>query len=198
MRIKNCLVPLLLAFTVVLTACNDNGNGNSGGNQAANPPQAVQTNQAPSQPENLPPPPSAGQPQSLPTIDLHIDNAVLHTEIASTGQERETGLMYVTQMPDNDGMIFLMPGVGPATFWMKNTLIPLSVAFIDSNGVILDIHDMQPADPNARDQDIPLTHSDTDKTAYSLETNLHWFALNGIKPGDKITPPPSTWGTVHP
>jgi uncharacterized membrane protein (UPF0127 family) len=196
MRIKNCPAPLLFAFTVVLTACNDNGNPSV--SPVANPPQTVQTNQATSQPENVPAPPSAGQPQSLRTIDLHIDNAVLHTEVASTRQERETGLMYVTQMPDNDGMMFLMAEVGPATFWMKNTLIPLSVAFIDSNGVILDIHDMQPADPTARDQNIPLTHRDSDKTAYALETNLHWFALNGIKPGDKITPPPTAWGTAQP
>jgi uncharacterized membrane protein (UPF0127 family) len=143
-------------------------------------------------------PTAGGQPQSLPSVDLHIDHAVLHTEIASTGQERETGLMYVHAMPDNDGMIFLMPDVSQATFWMKNTLIPLSVAFIDRNGVILDIHDMQPADPRVPDADLPRTLSRNDQVAYALETNLHWFSLNGIKPGDKIEPPPATLGPAQP
>jgi uncharacterized membrane protein (UPF0127 family) len=94
-------------------------------------------------------------------------------------------------------MIFLLP-LGHADFWMKNTLIPLSVAFIDPKGVILEIHDMQPADPHMPDDQLPRTRSDSDQVAYALETNLHWFALNGIKPGDKIVPPPSSLGPPHP
>ena len=104
--------------------------------------------------------------------------------------------MYVTKMPDNDGMLFVLP-VGHAEFWMKNTLIPLSVAFIDKDGVILEIHDMQPADPTMPDNQLPRTRSDSDQVAYAIETNLHWFALNGIKPGDKITPPPATLVPAH-
>jgi uncharacterized membrane protein (UPF0127 family) len=138
------------------------------------------------------------QPQTLRVVDLKIGRATLHAQIAATGDEREIGLMYVSKMSDNDGMIFLMPAVSQATFWMKNTLIPLSVAFIDPNGVILDIHDMQPGDPTLPDANLPVTRSDTDRTAYALETNLHWFALNGIKPGDKILPPPSTLGKPQP
>jgi len=87
--------------------------------------------------------------------------------------------MYRTSLPDNQGMIFLLPQVTTATFWMKNTLIPLSIAFIDKNGVILEIHDMKA-------QDETITRSDSDQIAYALETNLHWFALNGVKLGDKI------------
>jgi uncharacterized membrane protein (UPF0127 family) len=119
---------------------------------------------------------ATGQPQSLPTVDLHIDQATLHTEIAATGQEREIGLMYVSKLSDNDG---------------KNTLIPLSIAFIDRNGVILDIHDMK-----AMDETTVLSRND--QVAYALETNLHWFALNGIKPGDRITPPPASLGAAQP
>jgi uncharacterized membrane protein (UPF0127 family) len=133
----------------------------------------------------------AQTPQSLPMMDLHIDQAVLHTEIAATEKEQETGLMYVTKLPDNEGMIFLLPTVTQATFWMKNTLIPLSIAYIDRNGVILDIHDMKPMDES-------IVRSDTDQVAYALEANLHWFALNGIKPGDKILPPPSAWPKAQP
>ena len=131
--------------------------------------------------------PNGGQPQSLATVTLHIGKAELTTEVAATQEQQETGLMYRTHLGDNNGMIFLLPTITNATFWMKNTLIPLSVAYIDKNGVILEIHDMKALDTS-------ITRSDSNQVAYALETNLHWFALNGIKPGDKIEPPPSTLG----
>jgi uncharacterized membrane protein (UPF0127 family) len=126
-------------------------------------------------------------------VTLHLGKTSLTTEIAATRGQEERGLMFVTKLPDNDGMIFILP-IGRADFWMKNTLIPLSVAFIDKNGVILEIHDMKPGDPSVPDRLLPRTLSDSDQVAYALETNLHWFALNGVKPGDKIDPPPSTLG----
>jgi len=129
--------------------------------------------------------------EPMAKVTLHIGKASLTTEIAATGAQEERGLMFVTKMPDNNGMIFLLPKVTTATFWMKNTLIPLSIAFIDKNGVILEIHDMKALDET-------ITRSDSDQVAYALETNLHWFALNGIKPGDKIDPPPATLGPPLP
>ena len=132
-----------------------------------------------------------GAPQSLTSVDLHMGKATLHTQVAATPGEQEQGLMFYTKLPDNDGMIFLLP-LGRASFWMKNTLIPLSVAFIDKDGIILEIHDMQPAPAGLADSKIPQTNSVSDKVAFALETNIHWFALNGIKPGDKIDPPPGT------
>ena len=131
---------------------------------------------------------SVGQ---MAKVTLHIGKASLTTQIAASSAQQERGLMYVTKMPDNDGMIFLLPKITTATFWMKNTLIPLSIAFIDKDGVILEIHDMKALDET-------ITRSDSDQVAYALETNLHWFALNGIKPGDKIDPPPSTLGPPVP
>ena len=131
-------------------------------------------------------------------VTLHIGKASLTTEIAATPAQEERGLMWVSKLPDNDGMIFLQPKIGIATFWMKNTLIPLSIAYIDKNGVILEIHDMQPGDPNVPDNQLPITRSDSNQVAYALETNLHWFALNGIKPGDKLQPAPSTLGSPTP
>jgi uncharacterized membrane protein (UPF0127 family) len=124
----------------------------------------------------------AGVPQSLPSVTLHLGKASLSTEIAATAHEGEIGLMYRRSLPDNSGMIFVLP-LGRATFWMKNTLIPLSIAFLDTEGAILEIHDMKAMDTS-------ITTSDSDQVAYALETNLHWFALNGIKPGTKIDPPP--------
>ena len=128
---------------------------------------------------------------ALAKTTLHIGAASLNTQIAATPAQGERGLMYVTHLPDNDGMLFVL-AFGHAEFWMKNTLIPLSVAFIDKNGVILEIHDMQPGDPNVPDRMLPRTRSDSDQVQYALETNIHWFSLNGIKSGEKILPPPST------
>ncbi len=133
-----------------------------------------------------------GTPQALPLVTLRVGKASLETQIAASPAQQETGLMYRTSLGDNSGMIFLLGNPARATFWMKNTLIPLSVAFIDKNGVILEIHDMSPAQPNLPDAQIPVTRSVSDQVAYALETNIHWFALNGIKPGDKIDPAPAT------
>lgn len=129
--------------------------------------------------------PDNGQAQSLQKVTLHLGKATLNTEIAATPAQQEVGLMNRPHLADNDGMIFLLPNITTATFWMKNTLIPLSIAFLDKNGVILEIHDMKPLDET-------ITRSDSNQVAYALEANLHWFALNSIKPGDKIDPAPVT------
>jgi uncharacterized membrane protein (UPF0127 family) len=123
-----------------------------------------------------------GQPQALPAVPVHIGHATLSAEIAATEQEGEIGLMYRRSMPDNDGMLFVLP-VQRAVFWMENTYIPLSIAFLDKDGTILELHDMKALD-------LSHTVSDSDQVAYAIETNLHWFDLNGIKPGMKIDPPP--------
>lgn len=140
--------------------------------------------------------PAAAQTASvaaLPKITLHIGKVELKAEIAATPAEEERGLMFRTSLGDNDGMIFLLqPAPQTAEFWMKNTLIPLSVAYIGKNGTILEIHDMQPGDPTVPDNQLPRTRSDSDQVYFALETNLHWFSLNGVKVGDKITPPPET------
>ena len=132
-----------------------------------------------------------GAPQHLRVVDLHIGSATLHTEVAANETQREIGLMHVAKMGDNDGMIFLMPAVERVSFWMKDTLIPLSIAFIDPNGTILEIHDMKAMDTTT-------LNSDSTQVAYALETNLHWFALNGIKPGDHLSPAPATLGKPEP
>jgi hypothetical protein len=129
----------------------------------------------------------------LTTTTLHIGKADLKTEIAATPAEEERGLMFRTSLGDNNGMLFLLqPAPQTAEFWMKNTLIPLSVAFIGKDGTILEIHDMQPGDPTVPDDQLPRTRSDSDQIYFALETNLHWFSLNGVKAGDKITPLPAT------
>jgi|SRR5579871_1707610 len=127
---------------------------------------------------------SNGQPQTLPTYDLKLGPATLHTEVAVTPREDEIGLMFRPSMPDNNGMLFVLPG-NVAEFWMKNTLIPLSVAFLDQDGTILEIHDMKAFDES-------ITRSDSPHVFYAIEANLHWFDLNGIKPGTKVSPAPAS------
>jgi uncharacterized membrane protein (UPF0127 family) len=136
-------------------------------------------------------PGDTGEPQQLRLVDLHIDHATLHTEVAANETQREIGLMHVAHMGDNNGMIFLMPAVTRVSFWMKDTLIPLSIAFIDPKGTILEIHDMKAMDTTT-------LNSDSNQVAYALEANLHWFALNGIKPGDHVEPAPATLGKPEP
>jgi uncharacterized membrane protein (UPF0127 family) len=129
------------------------------------------------------------QPNSgLDTVTLHVGKADIKAEVAATSEEDARGLMYRRSLGDNNGMLFFLAGPQTASFWMKNCFIPLSVAFIDKDGTILEIHDMQPPPPGIPDAQEPLTRSDSGQVYYALEANLHWFALNGIKPGDKVTP----------
>jgi uncharacterized membrane protein (UPF0127 family) len=127
----------------------------------------------------------------LPILELSAGIHLIRAEAASTFETRAQGLMFRKHLGPNEGMFFVFPQSELHCMWMKNTLIPLSVAFIDKNGVILEIHDMKALDET-------ITRSDSDQVAYALETNLHWFALNGVKPGDKIQPAPSTLGAPLP
>ncbi len=135
--------------------------------------------------------------QPLKTVTLRIGKATLEAEVAVTREETSRGLGFRPRLADNAGMIFVLP-TERATFWMKDCLISLSVAFLDKDGVILEIHDMMAPDPTKQidDSSLPLTRSDSDKVAYAIETNLHWFALNGIKLGEKIDPPPEILRTL--
>jgi len=103
-------------------------------------------------------------------------------EIARTEQERAQGLMYRKKLPDGEGMIFIFERDEQLSFWMKNTVIPLSIAFIASDGRITEIKDMQPLDLNS----VKSSRS----VRYALETPQGWFTRVGVKPGDvlEITP----------
>ncbi len=114
-------------------------------------------------------------------VELSVGSqAHLKTEIARTPEQMAQGLMYRDQLADNAGMLFLFTTEKQASFWMANTKIPLSIAFLDSRGVILELYDMKPLD---RSQ----TVSQSDRVLYALEVNQGWFALNGIKSGDRVT-----------
>ena len=124
---------------------------------------------------------------AMPQIELTVNKQVLTTEVAHTDPDRMQGLMHRRMLPENRGMLFVFPNIAYHGMWMMNTYIPLSVAFIDNDGIIINIADMQ---PHTRD-----SHNATRPARYALEMNLGWFRKRGIGPGMKIeglekAPPP--------
>ncbi|UGQ47673.1 DUF192 domain-containing protein [Massilia endophytica] len=105
---------------------------------------------------------------------------LIQAEVAATGPQREQGLMFREQMAPNAGMVFVFDSPSRQCMWMKNTLIPLSVAFIDADGKIVNIEDMQPQtlDSHCSAKGKPVL--------YALEMNLGWFRHKNIKPGMSI------------
>jgi len=101
-------------------------------------------------------------------------------ETALTEIQRETGMMFRTNMAENEGMVFVFPTPFRASFWMMQTELPLSAAYIDPEGVILEIHDLQPHDTNA-------VVAASDNVQYVLETRQGWFQRHGIKAGTVIS-----------
>lgn len=119
------------------------------------------------------------QPE-LPTATLRVGKVAVRAEIADDDSERATGLMFRESLPADSGMLFVMPSTGPAGFWMKNTLIPLSIAYIGPDGTILEIHDMQPKSEKAIRSTFPTI-------SYALEMPQGWFGKNNIWPGERIS-----------
>ncbi|CAH0221139.1 hypothetical protein SRABI84_02386 [Peribacillus simplex] len=105
----------------------------------------------------------------------------LIVQVADTERKREMGLMFVGKLPENEGMLFVFTGKIYGGFWMKNTLIPLSIAFLDSDGEILKILHMEPCK-----EDICPTYDPGLSYNYAIEVNLGWFGRNQIKEGDYV------------
>ena len=103
----------------------------------------------------------------------------MKVEIATDDQQRAHGMMFRKSMPKDDGMLFVFDEPAYHSMWMKNTLIPLSVAFIDKDGVILNILDMEPQTEDS--------HIAAGPAVYAIETNKGWFAEKKVKAGDKVT-----------
>lgn len=122
--------------------------------------------------------PTEAQPK-LPTVKLWIGPEQMDAELCVTPQEERTGMMFRKSMGENDGMIFNLGYAQQASFWMKNCYVPLSVAYIDQDGMIQEIHPLQPMDTN------PVL-SATSNIRFALETPQGWFEKHNIKPGTPI------------
>jgi len=114
----------------------------------------------------------------LPEIALTINGHALTAEVASDDASRTRGLMYRRILPENRGMLFVFDTNSIHAMWMANTYVPLSVAFLDERGVIINIEDMKPLTRDA--------HAAARPARYALEANLGWFRKRGIRPGARV------------
>ncbi|MBN8440778.1 MAG: DUF192 domain-containing protein [Thauera sp.] len=121
----------------------------------------------------------AGRVQAeLPLAELGVGMYRIEAEVAHTFQTRQIGLMNRRTMPLQRGMVFVFPEGATHCMWMKNTFLPLSVAFIDERGRVINVEDMQPQTED--------NHCARAPARYALEMNIGWFRERGIKAGDTI------------
>jgi uncharacterized membrane protein (UPF0127 family) len=119
------------------------------------------------------------QPQlNLPRTTLSIGFHQLQVQVAATPEQQATGLMFRTDMPAHEGMLFVFPTASQQCFWMKNTLIPLTAAFVADDGTIINLEDMQPQTTQS--------HCSSKPVRFVLEMNQGWFVKKGLKAGGKL------------
>jgi uncharacterized membrane protein (UPF0127 family) len=121
------------------------------------------------------------QGEGNPFVRLSIKGKKIRVEVARAEEEKSRGLMFRDKLAPDEGMLFIYEREEFLSFWMKNTPLPLSIAFIDPRGKIVDIQDMEPF--NLR------THTSSRPASYALEMNKGWFKKNGIRVGDVVQMP---------
>jgi len=141
--------------------------GCTGGCRKAAPPATV--------PAAIPGLPTAAQPK-LQTMKLWLGAEEMEAELALTGVQQQTGMMFRTNLAENAGMLFVLPVPERASFWMMNCPLPLSAAYIDPEGVILEIHDLEPHNTNA-------VVATSDRIHFVLETSQGWFGRHNVTTG---------------
>ena len=123
--------------------------------------------------------PFLNQPQlDLPRATLQAGRQQISVQLAETPQQRQIGLMHRRQMPKHEGMLFVFEQPAVQCFWMRNTLIPLSAAFLDDEGRIVNIEDMKPQTEDS--------HCSKKPVRFVLEMNQGWFAKKGLSAGSRI------------
>lgn len=126
---------------------------------------------------------SQNQPQQhLPRVTLNAGMHLIQAQVAATPEQRNTGLMHRQDMPANEGMLFVFEQPAQQCFWMKNTLLPLTAAFVTDDGTIVNLADMK---PQALD-----SHCSATPVRYVLEMHQGWFAQKGLRAGSKLAGPP--------
>ncbi len=113
--------------------------------------------------------------------DERGSNEELTVELARTAEERSRGLMFREELPEDQGMLFVFPNDTTTGFWMKDTLISLSIAFIAADGVILDVQEMEPLST--------VLHRPPSPYRYAMEVNQGWFGRHGLGTGDRVELP---------
>jgi uncharacterized membrane protein (UPF0127 family) len=118
----------------------------------------------------------------LPRVRLGTGMHQIDAQVAATPDQRATGLMYRKQMPQHEGMLFAFEQPSVQCFWMKNTLLPLTAAFVADDGEVVNLEDMKPLSTES--------HCSAKPVRYVLEMNQGWFAKRGIKAGTRLTGQP--------
>jgi uncharacterized membrane protein (UPF0127 family) len=122
-----------------------------------------------------------GPQMSLQRVKLSAGMHLIDAQVALTPEQRQIGLMFRKEMPQQEGMIFVFEQPAQQCFWMKNTLLPLTAAFVADDGTIVNLADMKPqtTDP----------HCSAQPVRFVLEMNKGWFVKKGIKAGSKLGGP---------
>ena len=115
---------------------------------------------------------------NLPRVKLSAGMHQIDAQVAMQSEQRQIGLMHRQEMPASEGMLFVFEQAGKQCFWMKNTLIPLTAAFVADDGTIVNLADMKPQ--------VTDSHCSEKPVRYVLEMNAGWFAKKGIKAGNKL------------
>ncbi|MFN3453720.1 MAG: DUF192 domain-containing protein [Pseudobdellovibrio sp.] len=114
---------------------------------------------------------------------IQIGSKIITVEVAKTPEQHERGLMFRKSLPQDQGMLFIFEKEEPLNFWMKNTLIDLSIAYIDKNKTIVDLQEMM---AYSGAEIYMKTYPSAVPAMYALEMNKNWFSTNKIKKGDKL------------
>ncbi len=123
-----------------------------------------------------------GPQPALPTVRLNAGMHLIQAEVATDPNERAAGLMFRSEMAANAGMLFAFEQPSVHCFWMQNTPLPLSIAFMADDGTVVNIADMKPKTTDSHCSEKPVR--------FALEMNQGWFAKRGIRAGAKIQGPP--------
>ena len=124
----------------------------------------------------------AGLPQlNLPRTSITVGMLRIDAQVASMPQQREIGLMYRKEMPQHEGMLFIFDQPATQCFWMRNTLLPLTAAFVEDDGTIANLVDMKPLDETS--------HCSVKPVRYVLEMNQGWFEKRNLRAGVKLRGP---------
>jgi uncharacterized membrane protein (UPF0127 family) len=168
-RVK--FIPILLSTISagLLFGCGDDRTAAPSSQQNTTPGSAPTAESAPSSS------PNQAQPR-LATEQLWVGTNQITAEIARTHAQRMAGLMWRTNMAEMEGMLFIFPGAQQLGFWMKNTILPLTCAYIGPDGTILELHDMEPHNTNA-------IMSTSDQIQFVLEMNRDWFKKHNVSTG---------------
>jgi uncharacterized protein len=121
------------------------------------------------------------EPQRLDKVQIELGSRKLAVEVACMPKQRETGMMFRETLKTDEGMLFVFPRDEELNFYMKNTYVPLSIAFIRANGAIANIAHMEPLSLE--------THRSRTACRFALEMPFGWFARNGVTEGSKVTIP---------